>query len=241
MKTVKEVSKLTGVSVRTLHHYDALGLLPPSRVTEAGYRLYDQAALQRLHSILLLRQLQFPLKEIGEILDNPAFDPMDALSDQIQLLELQRERLDRLIEYAKQIQRTGVITMNFKTFDKEKEARYAAEAKKRWGSTEAYREFEEKTKDSTPETQQDAATQLMALFGKLGAIRHLDPGCTEAQALVKAIQDHITANYYTCTNQILMGLGQMYVAGGEMTDNIDLAGGPGTAEFASKAIAIYCK
>ena len=75
MKTVKEVAALTGVSVRTLHHYDAIGLLAPSRVTDAGYRLYDDKALERLHTILLLRQLQFPLKEIRQILDSPNSDP----------------------------------------------------------------------------------------------------------------------------------------------------------------------
>ena len=85
MKTVREVSKLTGVSVRTLHHYDAIGLLKPSRVTEAGYRLYDDTALARLQSILLFRELQFSLKEIRAILDAPSFDPADALTQQIAL------------------------------------------------------------------------------------------------------------------------------------------------------------
>ena len=78
MKTVKEVSRLTGVSVRTLHHYDAIGLLKPAKVTEAGYRLYDDAALGRLQTILLFRELQFPLKEIREMLDAADFDPIAA-------------------------------------------------------------------------------------------------------------------------------------------------------------------
>ena len=86
MKTVNEVSKITGVSVRTLHHYDAIGLLRPTAVTEAGYRLYDDKALGRLQTILLFRQLQFPLKEIKKILDSPHFDPHDALAQQIDLL-----------------------------------------------------------------------------------------------------------------------------------------------------------
>ena len=88
MKTVKQVSNLTGVSVRTLHHYDEIGLLKPTKVTEAGYRLYDDAALRRLHTILLLRQLQFSLKDIKEILDDPNFDPMVALQQQIELLKI---------------------------------------------------------------------------------------------------------------------------------------------------------
>ena len=88
MKTVKEVSNLTGVSIRTLHHYDKIGLLNPAKVTDAGYRLYDDASLCRLHAILLLRELQFPLKDIKQILDAPGFDTMEALEQQIELLEL---------------------------------------------------------------------------------------------------------------------------------------------------------
>ena len=94
MKTVKQVSKLTGVSVRTLHHYDSIGLLKPTQVTEAGYRLYDDTALQRLQTILLFRELQFPLREIRTILDSPGFDPRDALEQQICLLELQRQQME---------------------------------------------------------------------------------------------------------------------------------------------------
>ena len=86
MKTVKEVSRLSGVSVRTLHHYDAIGLLKPTRVTEAGYRLYDDTALARLQAILLFRELQFPLKEIKAILDSPNFDQQEALAQQIRIL-----------------------------------------------------------------------------------------------------------------------------------------------------------
>ena len=91
MWTVKQVSRITGVSVRTLHHYDAIGLLRPAKVTDAGYRLYDDAALRRLQNILLFRELQFPLREIKAILDSPNFDPAAALEQQIQLLEMQRQ------------------------------------------------------------------------------------------------------------------------------------------------------
>jgi len=117
LNTVKEVSRLTGVSVRTLHHYDAIGLLKPTRVTDAGYRLYDDTALARLQTILLFRELQFPLKEIKEILDSPGFDPRDALEQQIRLLELQRQHLDTLISHARKIQTTGVTFMDFSPFD----------------------------------------------------------------------------------------------------------------------------
>ena len=121
MKTVKEVSRLTGVSVRTLHHYDAIGLLKPARVTEAGYRLYDDAALGRLQTILLFRELEFPLKEIKRMLDAADFDPLAALADQIRLLQLRREHLDRLIDHARRIQKTGVMNMDFKAYDTKKQ------------------------------------------------------------------------------------------------------------------------
>ena len=241
MKTVKEVSMLTGVSVRALHHYDAIGLLKPSRVTEAGYRLYDEASLGRLQAILLFRELQFPLKEIRQILDSPEFDPREALEQQIRLLELQRQHLDALISHARQIQSTGVIPMDFTPFDRSELDEYAAQAKAKWGKTEAYKEFEQKTANQTPAQQKDTGDGLMAIFAEIGAIRHTSPASGEAQALVAKLQGFITEHYYTCTRQILRSLGQMYIAGDSMTDNIDKAGGEGTAEFAHQAIEIYCK
>lgn len=234
MKTVKEVAELSGVSVRTLHHYDAIGLLHPTRVTDAGYRLYDKDALAKLQTILLLRQLRFPLKQIKEILAAPGFDPVDALEDQITLLELQREQLDRLISYARQIQKGGVFSMDFQAFDTGKLDQYAAEVKEKWGKTEAYREYEQKRGGK----QADGA--LMEIFAQIGTVRHLDPASEQAQDMVSKVQAFITANYYNCTKQILLGLGQMYVADERFRENIDRAGGSGTAEFVSKAIEIYC-
>ncbi len=241
MKTVKEVSRLTGISVRTLHHYDAIGLLKPARVTEAGYRLYDDAALKRLQAILLFRELQFPLKEIRQILDAPGFDPMEALKEQIELLELQRQHLDKLISHARRIQKTGVMEMNFKPFDKSQIEDYTAQAKAKWGKTDAYKEFEQKTAGQTPEQLSSTGDGLMDIFAQLGAIRHLSPAAPEVQELVAALQSYISDHYYTCTKQILRGLGQMYIAGDSMTENIDKAGGEGTADFAHQAIEIYCK
>lgn len=241
MKTVKEVSRLTGISVRTLHHYDAIGLLKPAQVTEAGYRLYDEAALQRLQTILLLRQLEFPLREIKEILDRPDFDPMEALAQQIHLLELQRQRLDNIIAHARQIQATGVIDMNFEPFDTTELDRYSAEAKAKWGKTDAYKEFERKTEGKSKQQIKSTGDGLMDIFAEIGRIRHLAPESGEAQTLIAKLQAYITAHFYTCTPQILRGLGRMYIAGDSMTENIDEAGGPGTAEFAHRAIEIYCK
>ena len=104
---VNEVAKLTGVTVRTLHYYDKIGLLSPSKMTPAGYRLYDEDALARLQSILLFRELQFPLKEIKEILDSPSFDRNKALEQQITLLELKKEHLQNLIDLARGMKAMG--------------------------------------------------------------------------------------------------------------------------------------
>ena len=234
MKTVMEVSRLTGVSVRALHHYDAIGLLKPSKVTEAGYRLYDNNALRRLQAILLFRELQFPLKEIKNILDSPVFDPDEALRQQIHLLELQKQRLEDLIHLAHDIQTKGFDTMDFHAFDKTKQEQYAEEVRTRWGQTEAYQEYKQRGSAGNGDA-------LMALFADLGKLRQLPPESPEVQAGVRAIQDHITANYYPCTKEIFAGLGQRYVQDERFRKNIDAAGGAGTAEFAAKAIELYCK
>ena len=232
MKTVKDVSILTGVSVRTLHHYDAIGLLKPTRITDSGYRLYDDTALMRLNAILLLRELEFPLKEIKQILDSPGFDPIAALEDQIRLLELKREHLNRVITHARTIQKTGVIPLNFKPYDTTEQERYAAEAKKRWGNTDAYKEYEHRGK-------QPDVDAMMDIFREMGQLRHLPPDAPEAQALAAKLQNFITENCYTCTKQILAGLGQMYVSDERFRASIDAAGGKGTAGFAANIIRIY--
>lgn len=240
MKTVKQVSQVSGVSVRTLHHYDAIGLLKPTKVTEAGYRLYDDTALERLQSILLFRQLQFPLKEIRKILDTPGFDQEQALKDQIHLLELQREHLEQLLSAAREMQKNGGKIMSFSVFDKKKQEEFAAEAKKRWGNTEAFRESQEKTAGKTDSQLQQYGGDLMVFFSRLGEAKAAAPSDPAAQAIVAELQRFITEHYYNCTKQILMGLGQLYVADERFRENIDAAGGAGTAAFASEAIAYYC-
>lgn len=241
MMTVNEVSKLTGVSVRTLHYYDEIGLLTPAATTDAGYRMYDEKNLERLQQILLFRELEFPLKDIKDIIDRPGFDREQALSDQIRLLTIKKEHFEELISFAEQIKKKGGMDMDFTVFDQQKLERYKAEAKKMWGGTEAYREYEQKAADYTDEKLNDLAAGLMDVFVRFGALRGNSPDDDAAQSLVKYLQEYISANYYTCTNEILMGLGQMYSTGGEMTDNIDKAGGNGTAAFVAEAIKIYCK
>ena len=236
MKTVHEVSQISGVSVRTLHHYDAIGLLRPTAVTEAGYRLYDDTALARLQSILLFRELAFPLKEIKRIMDDPQFDQATALEQQIRLLELQQERLSRLIGLARETMKTGVTHMDFTAFDNSKLEQYAAEVKERWGNTAAYQESAQRPAAE----QKDAAAGLMAQFARMGRLRTGDPAGQEAQDAVRELQQFITKHFYTCTPEILAGLGQMYTADDRFRASIDAAGGEGTADFAGKAITVYC-
>lgn len=236
MKTVHEVSQISGVSVRTLHHYDAIGLLRPTAVTKAGYRLYDDTALARLQSILLFRELAFPLKEINRIMDDPQFDQATALEQQIRLLELQQERLSRLIDLARETMKTGVTHMDFTAFDNSKLEQYAAEVKERWGNTAAYQESAQRPAAE----QKDAAAGLMAQFARMGRLRTGDPAGQEAQDAVRELQQFITKHFYTCTPEILSGLGQMYTADDRFRASIDAAGGEGTADFAGKAITVYC-
>ena len=239
MMTVHEVSKRTGVSIRALQYYDSIGLLHPTAVTEAGYRLYDDAALLTLQQILLFRELEFPLGDIKRILNDPAFDRAKALEQQLQLLKLKRERLDRIIDLAQRQKGKGGDLMDFSAFDNEQIERYAKDAKVQWGDTKEYREFE--AKDLTKEQQRTAGAGLMELFKDFAAVKDGAPEAPEAQAAVKKLQDYISAHFYFCSNDVLKGLGQMYGAGGEFTENIDAFAGEGTAAFASNAIEAYCK
>ena len=241
MMTVKQVSELTGVSIRTLHYYDSIGLLCPSRTTAAGYRLYDDAALARLQDILLFRELKFSLAEIAAILSRPGFDRKQALSQQIELLTLQKERLEALIAFAKSLQQTGGKPMDFKAFDTSKQDEYARKAKERWGGTEAYKEFTQKTAGYDKARFGALGQALMDRFKGFAALSGKDPADEAVRAEVKALQDFITAHYYTCTDEILASLGQLYGAGGEFTENIDAWAGEGTAAFAARAIEEYLK
>jgi len=241
MKTVKQISSLTGVSVRTLHHYDSIGLLKPTAVTEAGYRLYDDDALHRLRQILLYRELGFPLKDIQALLDAPEDVRREALDDHIRQLDARRQRLQDKISMAAIMMVTEVKNMDFQQFDAKKMDDYSAQARTLWGKTDAYKEYEDKSRGRSRETEQALGDDLMGLFRELGTLRDQAPGSEAVQAWVRRLQNFITEHYYTCTKPILMGLGQMYAGGGSMTENIDHAGGAGTGDFARQAIDIYCK
>lgn len=240
MMTVHEVSKIAGVSIRTLQYYDKIGLLHPTGYTDAGYRLYDDTDLERLQHILLFRELEFPLKDIRAILNSPDFDRSRALEQQIELLKLKKEHLDNLINFALGIKLLGVKYMDFTVFDRSKLDEYSKQAKEQWGNTPEYKEFAERSKNWSDEEDKLLADRFMLLLKEAGEIRHTGPASSEAQDTVKRIQDFITENMYTCSDKILRGLGKMYSGGGDFTENIDAYGGEGTGEFLDRAIQIYC-
>ncbi len=241
MMTVNEVSKLTGVSIRTLQYYDTIGLLKPGKYTEAGYRLYDDTALERLQQILLFKELEFSLKEIKKIIDAPNFDRAKALEQQIELLTLKKEHLENLIDFARGIKTIGVKKMDFTVFDTKKIDEYSKRAKEQWGETPEYKEYEEKFKNMTDARQKDVINSFMLIFAEFGKLKEQDAASDVVQSQVKKLQDFISEHYYKCSKEILSGLGRMYAASGEFTENIDRYGGEGTAKFTASAIDIYCQ
>ena len=230
MMTVHEVSKLAGVSIRTLQYYDKIGLLHPTGYTDAGYRLYDDTDLERLQHILLFRELEFPLKDIQAILNSPDFDRNKALDQQI----------ENLMNFALGIKKVGVRHMDFKAFDRSKLDEYSRKAKEQYGNTPEFKEMQEKSSSRTKEEENLMMDRFMLLFKEAGKMKEKDPASKEAQNMVKKIREFITENMYNCTPKILRGLGKMYSGGGEFTENIDSWGGEGTGAFLDKAIQIYC-
>ena len=241
---IKEFGRITGVSVRTLHYYDEIGLLKPCFVDEQnGYRFYDETSLERMQEILFYRELDFPLKSIAEILASPNYDKQKALAEQRRLLTIKQNRLERLIAALEQAEK-GEITMSAFDNSEYENARqqYEAEAKQRWGGTDAYKESQAKTADYSKDKWNDVLVGMNDVFAKFAECKECGGSAASdtAQQLVKKLQDYITANFYHCTNDILAGLGQMYVCDERFKNNID-KNGEGTAEFVSKAIKIYCK
>ena len=234
--SIGEAAALLGVSVRTLRHYDQIGLVSPAEVGENGYRYYDRPALALLQQVLFYRELGFALKEIKPLLQAPGDTQHRALLAHRRLLELKKQQLEeqlRLVDHT-----IGGTTMTKPKItqadiDAVKET-YAQEAKERWGHTEAWKESQRR------QPADNAMAQAEAIFAAFAALRGADPGDGAVQALVRDWQAHITANYYTCTPQILSGLGKMYVCDERFRANLDKHG-EGTAQLVSDAIAIYCK
>ena len=237
---IKEFAIATGVSIRTIHYYDEIGLLTPAYVDKiTGYRYYDENSILRMQEILFYRELDFSLKGIKEILTSPNYDKDKVLNEQKELLILKKERLEKII-FAIDAAMEGENVMS--VFDNSEFEKYKNEVKEKWGQTEAYKEHSEKTKTYSKEKWNNLASgmdQIMAMFS-MCLKNGNEANSQEAQELVKKLQNHISENYYHCTNEILVSLGGMYVADERFKNNIDKHA-IGTAEYISKAINFYCK
>lgn len=233
---IKEFAELTGVSVRTLHYYDEIGLLKPSEVdAQTGYRFYDENSFERMQAILFYRELDFSLKTIAEILSSPDYDKQQVLSRQRKLLLAKKERLEQLIMAIDSVEK-GECFMKTKNEYEVLKSQYAEEAKQRWGNTAAYKEFEQRHTDHSQAALIDAVFEEFAELNRAGVSPESEP----AKITVEKLQQCITDNFYTCTDDILKGLGQMYVTDDRFRKNIDRHG-EGTAEFVSACIKSYCK
>jgi len=237
---IKEFAKFTGVSVRTLHYYDEIGLLEPAEVDRlSGYRYYDEKSLLRMQEILFYRELDFSLKSIGEILSSPNYDTQKALKEQKKLLALKKERLERLISAIDGAMKGENIMA---AFDYSELENYKQEVKERWGNTDAYQEYMKKEAHYSKEQMSTLAEEMNTIFMEFAVCMKngKNSDSAEVQNLVKRLQNHITEHYYHCTNEILAGLGQMYVADERFQKNIDKHA-KGNAVFVSEAIEIFCR
>ncbi|WLD94683.1 MerR family transcriptional regulator [Alkalihalobacillus sp. AL-G] len=240
---VKEVADLVGISVRTLHHYDEIGLLTPEQTTDSGYRLYSNENLEMLQQILFLKELGFPLKKISKIISSPSFDRKEALKLHRKMLLEKRGRLDKMIATIdKTILNTeGEIQMSnkekFEGFDFSHNP-YEKEARERWGD-ETVDKSNAKLGNMSEEEQKAMGDKMNTIYRKLADLRNSSPDSDEAQQAIKEWYDFLNGNFgHHYSLDAFKGLGQMYVEDERFTKNIDQFG-KGLARFMRDAMAVY--
>ncbi|MCF6735371.1 MerR family transcriptional regulator [Blastococcus sp. KM273129] len=240
---VGEVAALAGVTVRTLHHYDRIGLLRPSGRTSAGYRRYAPADLDRLHQVLLYRELGFPLEEVAALLDDPSADPAEHLRRQHRLL---RDRLERTqamvaaVEKEMEARDMGIDLTpeeRFEVFGEHDPERYEAEVRERWGETDAYAESKRRTAAYAKEDWlriKAEGEDLEARFA--AALADGAPADSErAMDLAEEHRQHIGRNFYDCPPEMHAGLGRMYVEDERFTAHYERIA-PGLARYVGTAV-----
>ena len=246
-KTVGKVANLSGVSVRTLHHYDNIGLLSPTERSESGYRLYAEGDLVRLQEILLWRSFGFPLEEIRALLTDPSRDRMEALALQRQKLVEEvgaiHERIAAL-DAVIQKQRTGeaMDEVDFVAlFDGFDPAEYEEEAEQLWGGTDAWAESRRRTKSYGAREWEAIKVEMNALNERFAALLRAG-AAPDTSAALEAARDHrlhIQRWFYDCPPEVHQGLGDMYVADDRFKATYE-AVAPGLADFVQQAIrALY--
>ncbi len=243
--SIKQFAEMAGVSVRTLHYYDEIGLLSPDYVeSQNGYRFYGENALERMQEILFYRELHFPLKAIADIVSSPDYDKKGVLDGQKKLLILKKQRLERIIRAIEDAQK-GEKKMDFNAFDKTEFEKaktvYKEEAKARWGDTQAFKESEQKTSSYGDDKWEKIGMDIEGIISEFSDAKKSGKAenSEEAISLAKKLQVYITETQYTCTDEILLSLGEMYISDERFKKNIDRHG-IGTAEYISRAIKAYC-
>jgi DNA-binding transcriptional MerR regulator len=238
--SVSETAKIFDISVRTLHYYDVIGLLKPSELTDAGYRLYDSDAISKLQQILFYRELDLSLKDIDDIFRKPDYDRRKALRDHRELLLIKKQHIEELIAIVDETLGGKEMKDKKKITDiKAEKQKYADEVRERWGKTQAYSENEKKHASYTDEKELAISCEADAIFKEFAQNMDKEPSDAAVQKLVKKWQDHITKYHYNCTLEILASLGMMYTADERFTAYMDRFG-DGNAAFVSDAIKIYC-
>jgi DNA-binding transcriptional MerR regulator len=243
MYTVKQLAGLAGVSVRTLHYYDEIGLLQPSAVAANGYRQYDEAALLRLQQILFYRELDFSLQEIQQIIGRPDFDVLRALEEHRRELHKRAGRLKRLIQTINHtlLHLKGEIAMSngelFEGFNEAKQKEYEAEARQRWGDDEVDASTKKWSAYSEAQKKQILA-EGEAIRRDLAAAMPAGHDSPEVQAVVARWAKHLEY-FYVPSIERLRGLGHLYVEDDRFAANYrkyhaDLP------EFFQRAIEVYC-
>lgn len=218
--TVSEVSRLAGVSVRALHHYDEIGLLQPSARTDAGYRLYDRADLERLQEILLFRELEVPLEDIGVLLSGGAFDRVAALELQREMLASKAVRTQALlaaVERAINAERTGVrMTKDemFEVFGDFDPAEYEDEVKERWGESDAYKESARRTARYTKADWERFKAQSARIGTETAALMDAGVPADDPRAMDLAEEARLQIDewFYPCSHEMHANLAAMYIA-----------------------------
>ncbi|GIQ69942.1 MerR family transcriptional regulator [Xylanibacillus composti] len=241
--TVKEVADLVGISVRTLHHYDEIDLLKPDDVSESGYRLYSDDNLTQLQQILFFKELGFPLKQIRDIMNGPAYDRLDALELQYRMLLDKRTKLDQMImtmektiQHAKG-ERNMTHKEKFEGFDFSHNP-YEQEARERWGD-QAVDQSKAKLGKLTEAEQEELKQQMNDIYRKLASLRTSSPESEEAQAAIGEWYTFLNSSFgHQYTPEAFRSLGQMYVEDERFTRNIDQFG-EGLAQFMCEAMAVY--
>lgn len=240
--TVHTVAKKTGITVRTLHYYDEIGLLPPSNVSETKYRHYSGDDLERLQQILFFREAGFSLKEIREILSAPSYSKKEALKNHIKILKEKQKRIDSIIRLIEK-ELTGEGKLNFSAFDETKlsalQKKYRQEVLERWGKTDAFRQFEKKAGENI-NLAANLEKAAKSVFSRIFLYINQSPACPQVQLLIHTWRNMITENFYDCTIPIFRCLGRMYVSDNRFFKTIAGYGDNRLPEFISRAITIYC-